>query len=237
MEIGDIITDALTYPFNNVMALVIYAVLGIVAAFVLVLTGVSLAAGIGANNVGISVIGIVGIIVAILLYLLVYGYGLDVIKIGIDKGDGSPEIDFVRQVTNGIKLLIVGVVYLIIPIIVMLALMYINNTLGIVVGVILTIIFAFALMMGECRLADTEDLGYALNIPEAVKDVTRVGIVKILALLVVYFIIYFVLNLIVGAIASTGDIGAYIGAIISGIVSIYLTFFLFRATGLLYSEV
>ncbi len=236
MEIGEIITDALTYPFNNIKALVIYAVLGIVAAFVLVLTGVSVGTGIGINSASLGVLGFVGIIITILIYLLIMGFGLDIIKIGIDKGDGSPDIDFGRQVANGIKLLIVTIIYLIIPFIITALVMYINNTLGLIVGTILIIVFAFALYMGQCRLADTEDLAYSANIIEAIKDALSIGIVKILAVIILLIIIGFILTLIVSIFNNFGSVGTFIGALLQGILSIYLTFVQYRAIGLLYSD-
>lgn len=237
MEIMEIIGDALKYPLNNVKALVIYVILSIIAFLVLALTGVGVLTGAAVNNFAAGgVIAIVGSIIAILLYLLIDGYGLDVIKLGIDRADESPSIDFGRQIANGIKLIIVMIVYLLIPFIVMLLLGYINNMLGVIVGFILLIVFLFALIMAECRLADTGSLGEALNVSEACKDIMRVGIGKILAVIILLFIITFILSLIASVFAGLGDIGVYISAILNGIVSVYTTFVIFRATGLLYSN-
>ena len=237
MEIGEIIMDSLHYPLDNIKALVIYIVLGIIAAFVLGVTGASAIAAGQLNNVGLGIVGIIGLIIAIAIFLLIDGYGLDVIKIGIDRENGSPEINIADQIIKGIKLLILGIVYLIIPIIIMILLSAINDTLGLIVGIILIIVFAFGLMMGECRLANTGSLGHALNIPEAFKDVTRVGIVKILAVIIVLMVLYLIISAIAGLFGNFGDIGTAIAAIISGILNTYLTFVGFRSSGLLYSEI
>ncbi len=100
---------------------------------------------------------------------------------------------------------------------------------------ILFIIFGLAFLIAICKLAETESLGAVLNIGEAIKDISKVGIVKILAILVVFLI----LSIIVGFIVSLfgdGTIGGIIGAIIDAICTLYLTFFYNRAIGLAYSD-
>ena len=89
-------------------------------------------------------------------------------------------------------------------------------------------------MMGQCRLAKTEDLGYALSIGDAIGDISRIGIVKLLLFIIIVFIIAFVLFFIVGAIMRWNST---IGGILLGILGVYITFFSARATGLLYSDV
>jgi hypothetical protein len=236
MEIGAIISDAISYPLNNVKAMLIYIALGIVAALVIGFTagGVALTAD---NILAAGGIGLIGMIIALIIYLLISGYCLDIIKIGINKADDAPEIDFARQVINGIKYLIVCVVYLIIPFIIMIILSQINQTLGSIIGIILFIVFAFGLLMGICRLAKNESLGDALNIPEAIKDITKVGIVKILAIIVIFIVLTLIATLIVSLFGNLGDIGTIIGAIIQGIINVYLLFFYNRAVGLAYSDI
>lgn len=236
MEIGEIISDAISYPLNNVKSMLIYIALGIVAALVIGFTagGVVLTAD---NVMAAGAIGLIGMIIALVIYLLISGYCLDIIKKGIDVSYDAPEIDFARQVINGLKYIIVAIVYLIIPLIIMVLLSQINQTLGAIIGLILFIVFAFGLLMGICRLAKTESLGDALNIPEAIKDITKVGIVKILAIVVVFLVISLIVSFIVGIFGNLGDIGTAIGAIIQGIINVYLLFFYNRAVGLAYSDI
>ena len=47
--------------------------------------------------------------------LLISGYGLDIVKYGIERREDGPGIDIVRQILNAIKLIIVSFVYYIIP--------------------------------------------------------------------------------------------------------------------------
>lgn len=220
--------------YNNIKALVIYVVLCIVAFFALIITGVGI--GIVATTDSVALaggLGIIGIIIAFAVLLLIAGYILDVIKIAINREDGAPEIDPVRQIINGAKLVVVSFVYMIIPIILMAILAAINEYLAIV-GIIIFIFFALALMMGQCRLAKTESLGYALNIGEALKDISEIGIVKVLLVIIIVGIIGVVLSLIGSSIAQYSEI---IGGILTSIFSVYIAFFQNRAYGLLYSDI
>ena len=236
MNISEIISDALVYPFQNIKALIIYMILGIIAGIVAGGTIVAMAAGLAANNaLAAAGTGIIGLIIALIIAFVISGYGLDVIKYGINRDAGSPGLDFVRQFVNGVKLLVVNIVYFIVPIIIgaILAVIFQHWLSGLITA-ILFIIFALAAVMGQCRLAKTEELGNALAIGEAIGDISRVGILKLIVFIIVVFIIAFILSFIVMAINNWN---ATVGGILMGILSVYLTFFVARATGLLYSNV
>lgn len=232
MEIGEIISDAIKYPLNNMKALLIYIVLSIIMSLALIIGGVS---ALGADQgSSFGVLAIFGIIIALIVYLLIEGYMLDVIKFAIAKDQGSPEIDIGRQVINGIKYIVLSIIYFIIPIIIIMLLSR-WETLALIIGLILFIVFGLAFLMAACKLAETESLGAALNIGEAIKDISRVGIVKILAIIIVLVVLAFIIGLIVNIFGNDGILGI-IGAIINGICSVYLTFFYNRAIGLAYSD-
>ena len=85
MSVGDIISDALGYPFRNVKALVIYMILGIIAAIIggtTIITFSTSVATKGFSSFALGGMGVLGIIVFILLLFLIEGYGLDIVKIG-----------------------------------------------------------------------------------------------------------------------------------------------------------
>lgn len=93
MGVGDIIGDALAYPFNNIKALVLYAILGIIAGFIGGATILSAAAAFSSKGVAAFAfdgITILGFIVFILVLFLIEGYGLDIIKFGIERRADSP---------------------------------------------------------------------------------------------------------------------------------------------------
>ena len=236
MELGEILSDALVYPFQNIKALVVYLILGIILGIATAGTVAAVMVGAMAKN-ALAVLGsgIIGIIIALFIGFIITGYQLDIIKYGIERSNGAPGIDFIRQFFNGVKYFVVNIVYMIIPIIIaaILAVIF-QHWLSGLLTVIISIIFSLALMMGQCRLAKTEDLTYALSIGEAIGDISRVGIGKVVVFIVLMFIISFVLFFIAGLINQWNTT---VGGILIGILGIYLIFFNGRATGLLYSDV
>ena len=235
MEIGEIIKDAAMYPINNIKALVIYAVLTIIAALALVFTGVGFigaSQSSGAAAGGLGILGIIGIIIAFAILLLIVGYMLDVIKIAIMREDGAPEIEPARQIVNGVKLLVLSIIYMIIPIIIMAILGAINEYLSII-GFILLIVFALLLLIAQCRFAKTESLGDALDFAAVIEDIKEIGIVKVIAVLIIVAVIGFILNLIGSGIGQVSEI---VGSILTSLFTLYCAFLQNRAYGLLYSD-
>lgn len=101
------------------------------------------------------------------------------------------------------------------------------------VAVVLFIIFAFFLTIAEARLANTGSLVDALNIPETIRDIPRIGVGKVIAVFLLVFVIIAVIQAIISTLS--GIIPPL--AIISIITTPYLAFFSHRATGLLYSDI
>lgn len=154
MNIGEIISDALVYPLHNIKSLIIYVILGILIGVAIGGTVAIYSVGASSQNI-FAILGssILTIIVSLLLRFFISGYQLDITKYGIERRDDGPEIDFVRQFFNGFKLFIVSVVYLIIPLIIaaIVSLIF-QNWLSILISVIVTIIFSFALIMGPMQI-------------------------------------------------------------------------------------
>lgn len=102
-----------------------------------------------------------------------------------------------------------------------------------IVAFVVFLIFYFIETMAEARLANTDSLGEALNVPEAFKDIGRIGWGKVIAVLFLVFIIIAVINSVISG------LNYYIPgiSIVSIILTPYLVFFASRATGLLYSDI
>ena len=235
MELGEIFSDALVYPFQNIKALIVYIILGIILGIAIAGTVGAIAVGAAYDNVfAIIGSGIIGIIIALVISFVISGYQLDIVKYGIDRDNGAPGIDIARQFINGVKYFVVNIVYMLIPIIIsaILAVIF-QHWLSLIITIILSIIFALALIMGQCRLAKTGDLGHALAVGEAIGDISKVGIVKVILFVIILFIIALVLSAIVGAISQWN---ATVGGILIGILGVYIAFFSARASGLLYSD-
>ena len=227
MNLGDIISDALIYPLHNIKALVLYIVLGIIAAIVggtTIIAFLTAAGTTGASSFALDGVAILGIIVFILLLFLIEGYGLD-----------TPNIDFARQVPNAIKLLAVDIAYYLIPAVIIFVLGFIfRDWILAIISIILVIVFALANFMARCRLAKTDSLGEALAVGEAIGDISRVGIGKLITAILIIIIIAVVILFVTGIVARINTI---LGNVLLGIAMVYLVLFYHRVIGLLYSEV
>ena len=106
-------------------------------------------------------------------------------------------------------------------------------TVSALVTLVVFIIFAFLQAMGESRLANTGDLGEAINIPEAFRDITRIGVGKVLAVILLIVIIILVIQAVLGYLYGQIPYLSILGIIVTP----YLAFFSQRAIGLLYSEI
>lgn len=235
MDLMEILQDSLMYPLKNIPSLVVYVILCIIASFALIFTVFGTAA-VGNQNAfaGVGVL-IIGLIVSILIFLIIEGYVLDIIKIGIKRGDESPSIDIQRQALNGFKLFIVAVAYFIIPLIITVLLSFFLATwLTYVIAFVLFVVFALAETMAQCRLAQTDELGPALAVGEAIGDISRIGFGKVISTIVVVAIVAFIIAFIL---ALLTQFNSTLTSIVMGITSVYLLFFSNRAIGLLYSDV
>lgn len=243
MDLSEMIQDGLAYPTHNIKALIIYLLLGFLVGIIAVFTGLG---GIlmGSRNLGAGVIlGVIGFVIVILIYLLILGYSLDIIKYGINRSNDAPELDYARQITDGLKYIIVSIVYMIIPTVITLVLyMIFENWIAILIGVILLIVFSFLLTMAICRLAQTDNLGHALDFKGAINDLSEIGVAKVVLTIIVSafvgIIIVMVLSFILGIILSainSSNLTSIIVPIVSSILDAWLVFYINRITGLLYS--
>ena len=235
MEMKEIIMEALHFPFNNIQSLAIYLVLGLVLGLIAVLTGVTGVLGASESSAPITIVALIGIVLCLIVYFIISGYELDIIKSGISRSSDAPSIDISRQSINGVKLFVVQVVYFIIPTLITLVCALIFNIwITAIIGFVLFVLFGFVETMGECRLANTDDLNTALQIGEAVDDIKRIGVDKVVITIIVIAIIAGLITGILSAIF--GFISQDLNTIVSVIVSVYIVFFENRATGLLYSD-
>lgn len=238
MNLGEIFGDAIVYPLHNVKSLVLYVILGIIGAIIGGASVISILGALGTTGwteFAFSGLSIVGVIVFILILFLIGGYTLDIIKFGIERRPDGPGIDIGRQISNTIKLIVVDVVYYVVPAIIVFVLgLFLRDWLMTIISIIIFIVFALANFMAKCRLAKTEDIGYALAIGEAIGDISRVGLGKIIVIAILLFLVIFIILLLVGIIGALNDL---IGDILLGFALVYIIFFYNRAIGLLYSDV
>lgn len=103
----------------------------------------------------------------------------------------------------------------------------------IIVGVILFVLFSFIQYMANARLANTGSLSEALNIIEAVKDISRIGFTKVIVTIILIIAIMLVINGVLSYIyQQVPDL-----SILNIIVVPFLVLAANRANGLLYSDI
>ncbi len=102
------------------------------------------------------------------------------------------------------------------------------------VALVVFLIFSILQLMGEARLANTGSLREALNIFEAAKDITRIGVGKVILLLLAVVAVIAIIELIL-IIALT--FYPFLLSIIYIILTPYMVLVSQRALGLLYSDI
>jgi hypothetical protein len=116
----DLFKEALVYPTKDYKALLILGVLFLIAN----LSSVFVAWQIDLNGGILAILGII----SILLYFVTEGYILSVIKEALNNGDDIPALDIVTNFVDGLKLLVVQIVYYIIPTIIVLIVGWLSGT-------------------------------------------------------------------------------------------------------------
>ena len=106
-------------------------------------------------------------------------------------------------------------------------------TITLIVAIILFIIFSLMSFTGLVRFAKSGSGTEGLRFRQILKDISKIGFVKIIVTLIVIYIIALALAVVIGLIGLIPYIGVFIGIFI-GVPFILL--FLYRAIGLLYAD-
>ena len=106
-------------------------------------------------------------------------------------------------------------------------------TVTLIVAIIVFIIFSLMAVTGLVRFAKSGSGTEGLRFKEILKDMSKIGFVKIIVTLIVIYIIAVALAVVIGLIGLIPDIGVFIGIFV-GVPFIIL--FLYRAIGLLYAD-
>ena len=232
MEISEILVDSFKYPIKNLRVMGFYLVLFIVAAIGLVIIGRGIDSA--AANIAISLLlCIIGFIILIIPLLLLQGYLLDVIKIGIIRGNNPPGLDIKRQILNALKLLALMLAYMGVPVLLTYSLGIIHPYLS-VIGILMIIVSFFPFIMAQCKLAQTDSLTAALAIGEAIGDLIRIGTFKVVAVVIIFTVLSYAISIIGNLIQQSSQT---IGILFTLIFTIYLGLAQSKGYGLLYSYI
>ena len=186
-------------------------------------------------------------VVSFIASLLVSGYGVSVIKSSIKKSDDIPSISFLDNLIDGIKFIIINIVYFIIPVVIVIILAVLSRMgyvvsdvlvaglagIVIIIGIILFILFGIMGEVAVARFADTGEFSDAFALKSVFGDVRRIGIFKIFGFIVIQFLIILVIMAVLIALGFIPYIGLVISSFIGGA---YLAFFYNRSLGLLYAD-
>ena len=106
MEFGEIFKNALRYPISNPQMLVMVGVLFLIASLTLVL------AQFGVYN---DTFSFVWSIITLIILIFIVGYSISVLKNGIELNDEIPAFNWAGNLVDGIKAIVVTIIYMIIP--------------------------------------------------------------------------------------------------------------------------
>lgn len=109
----------------------------------------------------------------------------------------------------------------------------VSLTITISAAMIIFLIFSFFQAMGEARLAHTGSLKKALNIVGAARDITRIGVGKVILISIILFIIISIIEFILTIIFNQ----LIVLSILNIVITPYLELFAQRSLGLLYSDI
>lgn len=201
---------------------------------------------------------IILLVVALIVSLFVTGYLYKVVKFTVDGKNALPEFnEFVDMLVSGIKVVIVGFVYSIIPSILGIVGVSLSsnptwNIVGIIlliIAVILGIICALMEIMAINNMAANEgSLRSAFEFKDVCHLICSIGWIRFIGALIFLILVVTILtiatsfvSIIIMLICSlAGEIGIYIGLIIMAIIIILVTSYLqivtYRYYGALYNE-
>ncbi|WP_407393694.1 DUF4013 domain-containing protein [Methanobrevibacter sp.] len=237
MSLIDVFSESVTYPLNDIVKWIIVGIVGLLAG---------LSSTLSSSGQDSFIIILLAGIISIIFSIILSGYGIEVIKKGIQHSDEVPGFDIMANLINGIKVVIISIVYMIIPFIIGLIILgssaifgaAINQSFAVlsfatIIVLIIAILFGIFELVAVARFANSGDLGDALNVGEVFADAKRIGILKIILFLIIFIIIAMIAALIIGLFGIIPFVGVLIATIL---ISGFITLFGYKALGLLYAS-
>lgn len=218
MDVGKIISNSFKYPLRNIKKLPILFMLFVLMAIVPI--------GLLFDNRYVVILGAFAFFIFI---LIVPGYLLSFVQIGLNESSMFPTLSFAKDIYNTIRLLVLRIVYMIVPAIIFfisLSVLGISsrdminnlNVQGFVLTVLLALIivsiayilFEVLLFFAKARLAYLDSLTEALKMHKVVGDIRNIGIVNIIK-----WLIFMAILLVVASVISSWIIAIpYVGFLI-----------------------
>ena len=255
MSISSIFNDAFRFPFGNMEKWLVLGILLILGGLSSVL--ISFGIDLGAASIITSIIALVA-------GLIVSGYSLAIVRDTIHGHDQLPNFDIVENIVDGIKVLILSIVYSIIPVIVFFALLIVTGAAEAFIEIINLSIGGATTVPSDLALGFVGSLGITLIISLIVFIIFSlfstiamcrlantgsfskcfafseiIGDFKRIGVgsFIAWWIVLAIISVILILISVFISAVPYIGYIISIlIIYSFITIFASRATGLIYSN-
>lgn len=242
MEVGKIISNSFKYPFRNIKKLPILFILFILIALIPI--------GIVSDNRYVVIFGVISFFIFI---LVMPGYLLSFVQVGLNESSMFPSISFAKNIYNSIRLFALRIVYMIVPALVFLIALSTLGTSSIgmlreldVLGFLFTmgfaliivlityILFEILLFFAKARLAYLDSLTEALKMNKVVGDIRNIGVMNIVKWLILMVVLMVVISFVSSWVMAIPYVGffIYIGIIIPIMESIGN-----YSLGLLYSNI
>ncbi|WP_407422563.1 DUF4013 domain-containing protein [Methanobrevibacter sp.] len=204
MDVGKIVSNSFKYPFRNIKKLPILFILFVLAAFIPI--------GMLFDNRYVVIFGAFSFFVFI---LVVPGYLLSFVQVGLNESSMFPSLNFVNSIYNTIRLLVLRIVYMIVPALVFFIVLSTLGTssidmllnidiLGFLLAVgliflivlIVYILFEVLLFFAKARLAYLNSLTEALKMHKVIGDIRNIGVKNILKWLIIMAILMIVFSVV-----------------------------------------
>ena len=132
MEITKLFEDSLAYPtkdWNKLLKfgalIVIMIIVSILGSFGFALSHLNVDMLMSGVNITLAILSILSTVIVLVIFgLIISGYNLNIIKNTINNVESVPELNLAKNFVDGFKVVILGIVYSIIPIIMTLIVTY-----------------------------------------------------------------------------------------------------------------
>ena len=232
MDAFEITKDAFKYPIKDYTKFIKLALPNIIfAVLLLVLNYISPDVDVSNAFTTLPLIISVILIIAVIIILL-YNVGLtiNIVRSSINNEEGLPQLNLLRFMLDGLKLIIVLLIYYSIPTIILLILNYLFNfepgllLISMIIEYIIIFIMSLLSPAISGKLAETNSISEALNIHEIWTITSKIGFLKV-----------FTTNLLVGIIGSVLSILVLVLSNIP-LIALVLIFILYSYYYMFYSR-
>lgn len=258
MDISEIIKDSFAYPLIDKrqfgLIFLVFLLVGVIICGSIV--SFAYLSGIRQAGFGITLF-VLALIVSLIALLFLGGYQLSIIAVACERDDEMPAFNPVKNIKDGLKVLLIYIVFSIINSLVSFifvsssfALLVTGEMAAVVIAIVLyvillvvSILINWTFAMSVCRLAYYDSMDEALKLRKAFNDLRTVGILKMLVYVIVMGIIIALIAAVMILVALTlihslsNIIVPMIVIIVAFAVSSYIFVVNSRALGLLYSNI